>query len=103
MALINQLDFEEFNPNWVHVIDPASVLTILNGINIPRPLRYNQLMVANDANGGGAFYAVYASGGLKNTDGSPKWDAGTPFDKLYDRGDILPAFLPYGSSNISVP
>ncbi len=91
MANKDQLRFKDFNLNWAHVVDAAAVHLVLSSVNIPHPERYNQLMVANDINGS-AYYAIYASGGHKDEAGFPKHDAGTPFDKVYDRGDLVDKF-----------
>ena len=87
----NQLHFKDFNSAWAHVVEPSQVHTILASVNIPHPERYNQLMVAPDANWQ-AYYAVYASGGHKDAKGAAKHDKGTPFDLVYDRGDLPDQF-----------
>ena len=78
---------KEFSQKWKLITEPTQVQQIVKSVNITDPERFNQLMVAYDPSGS-AYYAVYGSGGLKDKSGKAFHDAGTPFDLLYDRGDL---------------
>jgi hypothetical protein len=83
--------FKEFNSFWSYESDPGRVQTLLKSVSVKEPLRYNQLMVAYDQVQ--AIYAIYASGGHVR-DGKPSHDAGTPFDLVFDRGNLPSQFYP---------
>lgn len=91
MALSKEKRHREFNAFWTFESDAGRVQGLLKTAKVIKPERFNQLMVAYDQVG--AVYAIYASGGHKHS-GKPFHDEGTPFDLVFDFGNLPSQFLP---------